>query len=279
MTCTMADIARFERILARCFSGPLVPFARKSSTRKPYEMKALKNDEAEIFLYDVIGDTWDGSGTTAKNFATDLKALGPVKTLNIRINSPGGSVFDGIAIHNVLRRHSARKIVTVDGIAASIASVIMMAGDEISVAANGSVMVHNPWSIAFGEAADFRKAADTLDKIRDSILSTYVDRTTTPEEQISAWMDAETWMSAEEAVDAGFADSIVEEVAIAALAKHDLSTFRHVPEPLAKAAEMAKAEGGENDDTTDETSVTGKPHSAIASMTMRLAKRGIKRPA
>lgn len=200
-----------------------------------YEMKAARNNAAEIFIYDVIGDPWDG--TTAKQFAKDLKALGAVSELRVFINSPGGSVFDGHAIYNQLARHKARKLVNIDGIAASIASVVAMAGDEISIAANGMMMIHDPWTLGFGNAEDFRKLADTLDKIGGTILDTYVARTGTDADRIAAMMREETWLDARDAVDLGFADSIGEEVPIAAKARgFDFSDYRHAPSGLVEAA-------------------------------------------
>jgi ATP-dependent Clp protease protease subunit len=201
------------------FNGPAV-----GSDRKFYRMEKT-NKSADIYLYDIIGDSWDG--TTAKQFATDLKALGAVETLNIFINSPGGSVFDGVAIYNTLIRHRAQKKVMIDGLAGSIASVVAMAGDTIEIAKNGMVMIHNPWAIMMGNAADFRREADVLDQIGATILLTYVDRTNTKEAQIKEWMDAETWLSAEEAVAAGFADSVSErELQVAALTQN-ADTFKH----------------------------------------------------
>jgi ATP-dependent Clp protease protease subunit len=240
------------------FNGPVIPL-RPANRERPYEIKA-QDKTGEVYLYDVIGDSWEG--TTGKQFADDLKKIGRVDTLNVYINSPGGSVFDGTAIHNVLKRHSARKIVYIDGLAASIASVVAMAGDEIRIAANGMMMIHDPWAIAMGSAVDFRKMADSLDKVRETILTSYVERTTSEEDQLSEWMTAETWFTAEEAVEAGLADVITEKVAMAALARHDLSAFQHVPEPLAKAAEEAKPEYQE-----------GRPHPTVALMEARLLKR------
>lgn len=242
------------------FNGPAIPIKRRNAM--PYEIKAASKDEAEVWLYDVIGDSWEG--TTGKQFAAELKAVGEPKTLNIYINSPGGSVFDGIAIHNVLKRHKARKVVHIDGIAASIASVIAMAGDEIRIASNGSMMIHDPWAIALGTAADFRKMADSLDKVRTAILNSYVDRATADEDELSAWMTAETWFTAQEAVDAGLADLIGDEVAMAAFAGLDLSAYKHPPESLIAAA-------GEPEP------YDGKPHSAVSVMETRVMRRGLNR--
>lgn len=249
----------------RFFNGPVIPF-RPAKDRKTYEIKAAGDRVGEVYLYDVIGQNWDGTGTTGKTFADDLKALGALDTLNVYINSPGGSVFDGVAIHNVLARNSARKIVQIDGLAASIASVIAMAGDEINIAANGMMMIHDPWSVAVGTAVDMRKAADSLDKIRETILGTYVDRSTSTEDQLSTWMTEETWFTAEEAVKAGLADAVTAKVETAALARFDLSSFNRVPEPLRGAVPAPPVPEEEE----------GKPHPAVALMAARVVKRARK---
>lgn len=215
--------------------------------KKGYSMKAAGRGVGEVYLYDVIGDSWDG--TTAKSFAEDLKGLGEINQLNVYINSDGGSVFDGVAIYNQLKRHRARKSVQIDGIAASIASVIAMAGDEIAIAENGMMMIHDPWALTIGTAAEMRKMADSLDKVRDSILGTYVRRTGQDQERLAAMMAEETWFDAGDALELGFADKVTAEVAMAAkLAGKDLSRYRNVPAELAKAA---KAEAATIEDASD----------------------------
>lgn len=197
--------------------------------------KAAAKNRGEIFMYDEIGSSWDGQGITAKSFADALKALGTIKALDVYMNSPGGSVFEGLAIYNQMKRFDGEKVVHIDGIAASIASVIAMAGDEIRIAANGTVMIHDPWGMAIGSAADMRKQADSLDKIRDTLLSTYVARTGGKSKEISDWMAAETWMNADEAVARGFATSKTDEKQFSA-AFTMLAKFKNVPEPLKQQA-------------------------------------------
>lgn len=216
----------------------------------PYRMEKKDKSSADLYFYDMIGSSWDG--TTAKQLSKDLKDIGDVSTLNIFINSPGGVVFDGVAIYNMLKRYPATKKVQIDGMAASIASVVAMVGDTISIAKNGMMMIHDPWAwidmFVQGDAQKFRqmaemlmKSADKLDKIRDAIIATYAARTTTPEEKIGEMMTAETWMTAKEAVDLGFADSINDdEVEIAALSKHDLTTFKNVPERFSELLAQSK---------------------------------------
>lgn len=189
----------------------------------------------EIYVYEAIGEGWFG-GITAKSFQESVRDIGSVQALDIYVNSPGGSVFDGVAIYNQIQRHpAAEKVVHIDGIAASIASVIAMAGTEIRIAANGMFMIHDPWGMAVGTSEEMRKYAESLDKVRDTILNTYVARTGGDPKQISEWMAAETWMNADEAVERGFATAKTEERAIKAQFPM-LERFAKVPEQLRRQA-------------------------------------------
>lgn len=164
-------------------------------------------EEADIYIYNEIG----GWGTSAQQFAIDLKAIA-AKKLNVRINSPGGSVFEGYAIYNQLvdwgKKHG-EVIVWVDGWAASIASVIAMAGDTINVYENAKLMIHKPWSFAMGTADDMRMEADILDGLQQDILAIYVARSGGDEKTLNRQINNETWFSAKEAVAAGLADNII----------------------------------------------------------------------
>lgn len=173
----------------------------------PITVKARAKAAAEILIYDPIGEDWLGEGLTAKSFDEDLKALGEVADILVRINSPGGSVFDAIAIYNILKNHPAQVHVQVDGLAASAASVIAMAGDLITMGVGTQMMIHSPWWLAMGNAADMRKAAETLDTIEEGMIDAYVARTSLPRDDIKAMLDAETWMGPEDAVAKGFADA------------------------------------------------------------------------
>ncbi len=202
--------------------------------RNGYQIKARK-DNAEIMIYDDIGEGWVG-GISSKAFINDLGKLPKVKTVNVRIHSEGGSVFEGHAIYNAIKRLDARVEVDVDGLAASIASVIAMAGDEIRMAENGFMMIHDPWMVAAGTSEELRDAAETMDKVREVLLKTYVKRTGGDEEKISAMMAEETWMNADEALEMGFIDSITEDMQMAASVKHP-DRYKHVPDFLAKREE------------------------------------------
>lgn len=162
----------------------------------------------EILIYSDIGpEEW--GGVSAKSIKAQLDKMGDADEITVRINSPGGDVFDGFAIYNLLAQHPAKIHVKVDGWAASAASVIMMAGDTREVAANALVMIHNPWTMAIGDASNMRKTADLLDQIKDSIITTYKAGTTLADEEIVSLMDAETWFDAQGAIDAGLATAVV----------------------------------------------------------------------
>lgn len=163
----------------------------------------------ELYLYDEI-NTFFGISPAAVTEA--LKSLGKVDDLHVYVDSPGGNVFAGITIHNLLKRFEARKVVFVDGIAASIASYIAMAGDEIRIASNGRIMIHDAWGVVAGNARELRDVADKLDSVTGTIRDAYVAKTGKPEAEVKALMEAETWMTAEQATELGFADSIEEMV-------------------------------------------------------------------
>jgi ATP-dependent Clp endopeptidase proteolytic subunit ClpP len=196
--------------------------------RKPwYAFKAQADPSvADVDVMGIIGDWIDeyygfGDVVTAKQFAQDLAALpDTVKSIRVHINSPGGDVFAGVTIANALRSQSVEKgrsVQTIaEGLAASAASIILMAGDVVTIADNALVMIHNPWTMAVGGAADMRKAADSLDAIRDALVSTYQWHSPLSTEEIVALMDAETWMDAEEALAKGFATEISEGMRAAA---------------------------------------------------------------
>lgn len=197
-----------------------------------------KSNKAEIYIYETIGDGWLG-GISAKSFADELKSVGKVDEIDVYISSDGGSVFDGVSIYNQLKRHPADVTVSIDGIAASIASVIAMAGDVVSMASNAQMMIHRAWTVTSGNAEDLRKQADILDKIdEDTIVSTYADRSGRDKKEIMELLDAETWLSADEALDLGLIDGITEEVKMAA--HYDLSKFKNVPQKLIEQIEQEK---------------------------------------
>ena len=183
------------------------------STPKFYAMESTGNNETTVTLYDEIG----AFGAGSKELLGDLSKLAG-QHIHLRINSPGGSVVEGTAIYNALRRHQGGLTVHIDAMAASMASVIAMAGSPVYIADNALLMIHNPWTVSMGESKDLRKEADLLDKLKVNLRNAYVRKTGMNETDISAMMDAETWLDAVEAVALGFADAIEEGVAAAATA-------------------------------------------------------------
>src|SRR5581483_11442547 len=161
--------------------------------------------EAEISIMEEIG----GWGVSAKQFRDHLRQLGETEPLHLHINSDGGDIFGGNEIYNALLEHKGKVRVTVGALAASMASVIAMAGDEISIAENGMLMIHDPWSIFMGDSEEFRKVANTLDDLKAGIVKAYQRQTNLNPAEISALMSEETWMTAEEAKALGFVDSIM----------------------------------------------------------------------
>lgn len=180
-----------------------------------YKVTARGNREAEILIYEDVGESFFG-GVSAKQFHQDLRALGALDTLNVRLNSYGGEVFDGLAIYRHLAEHAARKIVHVDGIAASIASVIAMAGDEIHISEAGRIMIHDAAGGVRGTADEMRRQADLLDAVTGSIADIYVARTGQETEAVRQWMKVETWFTAAEAIENGFATATAPNVRMAA---------------------------------------------------------------
>lgn len=179
----------------------------QSKIKTWYAISSPLDDEADVFIYDVIG-AW---AISADAFVKELRGV-KSPTINVHINSPGGSVFDGFAIYNALKATKAKIVCIVDGIAASIASVIAMAGDEIYMAENAFLMIHNPSTFAMGDSDDLRKAADVLDALAAKVADVYAKRTGESSDTMQEKMDDETWYTAQEAIEAGLADSIVEDV-------------------------------------------------------------------
>lgn len=197
------------------------------------QFKAEKGqDEATVYLYDAIVNNaeeaaWFG-GVDPKAFIDAIKAV-DAPVINLRINSPGGSVFAARAMEQALREHPAKVVAHVDGYSASAASFLMMAADEISIASGAMVMIHKAWTMAYGNADDLIQTADLLEKIDSTLVDTYAVRTKQDPKQIADWMGAETWFTAQEAVDAGFADRIAETKAKAQV--WDLSAYAKAPAP------------------------------------------------
>lgn len=169
------------------------------------------DDEARLYVYGDIGG-WYEDSVSANDTVRALATL-QVKTLHAHINSPGGSVFEGVSIYNALasmEQRGTRVVVHIDGIAASIASIIAMAGDEIRIGEGANLMIHKPWTVIAGDADDLIKEAGVLNTLQAGLVDIYEQRTGAARADIEAWVNAETWFTAKDAVAHGFADSLVE---------------------------------------------------------------------
>ncbi|EGK4884819.1 Clp protease ClpP [Salmonella enterica] len=180
-----------------------------------YTINARAGGVATVTLYDEIG----AFGITARDFAEELSTLGRVSQIDLHIHSPGGDVFEGLAIYNLLKNHQARIVVTVDGVAASMASVIAMAGDRVRMPENAMMMIHRPRGIAGGESSDIRRYADLMDKLEETLIPAYTAKTGKTSEEIAAMLEAETWMDGKECLAHGFADELL--APVKAMAKLD----------------------------------------------------------
>lgn len=193
-----------------------------------FYVKNASGPNPEIYLYDEIG----GDGITSPDFIGALKEC-TMPQMTLRINSPGGDVFHGNAIFNALKRHPAKVSVAVDGLAASMASVIAMAGDRVTMAPNAMMMIHNPSIAAGGNAGDMRKSADMLDKIKANMVDAYAAKTGLDPDKLANMMGDETWMGANETVQYGFADDVGDPSPAADIcAVFNLSAFKNVPAAL-----------------------------------------------
>lgn len=200
---------------------------------------------------EIVDEEYEDTDVSASGFRNALKQLGDIKELNLHINSPGGSVFQGIAIYNMLKESKAKVNVYVDGVAASIASVIAMAGDSIFMPSNSMMMIHNPYTYAVGNANELRKTADFLDKLTDASKQAYLDKAgdKLTSDKIQQIMDDETWLSAQEAVDLGLADEVLAPVQVAASINNPFAKqFKHMPSELVESAKKVQEKKQDDQD-------------------------------
>jgi ATP-dependent Clp protease protease subunit len=219
-----------------------LPKLLRDNADRPREFRVVaKGDEAEIYIYDVIGeDFWTGGGVTAAKF---LKAVDEAKasTIHLRINSPGGDVFEARAIVSAMQRSSARFVAHVDSLAASAASVIAVAADEVVMAPGSMLMIHNAWTLQMGDKNAMLETASLLEKIDGTIADQYAAKTGASREDMAALMDAETWMEADDAIARGFADEL-EPKAEKAKNAWNLTAYAKAPEAVALGEEVAVSE-------------------------------------
>lgn len=203
-----------------------------------FSVTAKANKTAEILLYDQIGESFWGGGTSAKQFAEQLKAIEKVDSITLRINSPGGDVFEGAAMYDLIAQSPIPVDVIVDGLAASAAFTVAMAGRSISIGEAGMMMTHNARGMTFGTASDMKSTADLLDKISNQMAELYAKRSGMAVADVKALMDAETWMTPDECVAKGFANKIIKsaddsEPTTMVAAVFDLEkAYQRVPQPL-----------------------------------------------
>lgn len=217
--------------------------------RTAFALRGEGSDTIELDIYDAVGmGGWFDEGVTARSVRRALKANASAKTIKVRLNSEGGAVFEGFAIYRLLADHPARVEVDVDAVAASVASVIMMAADEIRIASNAFVMVHNAFGGAFGEPDDLRRWADVLDKMSAQAAEIYAARTGLDVDRVVELMKAETWMTAAEAKELGFVDKITpakkanQQARARAFASLHIDDFTNVPDGVRELVAAARAQ-------------------------------------
>lgn len=183
----------------------------------------------QVSIHDEIG----AFGISARDFIAAVNAIPADTDIDLSIHSPGGDVFDGLAIYHVLARRRDRLTARIEGLAASAASLIAMAAGRIEMPANAFMMIHNPWTFAIGDAENLRDTAEVLDKIGGSLVDIYTARSGQAAEQVREWLAAETWMDGREAVERGFADVLLPALAVAAkLSPEAAKRFGHAPQAL-----------------------------------------------
>lgn len=179
--------------------------------KKFYSFEKKSETVADLYIYgDITSYKWDESDTSAWGFKQELEELGEISELNVHINSYGGETFQGLAIYNLLKQHKAQVNVYVDGIAASSASIIVMAADKVYMPKTALIMIHNCWTCTVGNSKDLRKVADDMDKIAVAYKEAYLSKINITEEKLDKLLDEETYLTADECIEMGFADEIVE---------------------------------------------------------------------
>ena len=191
------------------------------------QSKASK-DIVDVYIFDEIGTF----GVNAQNFIDEIKGF-KNSPLNLHINCVGGDVFEGMAIYNILKKRTAETTVYIEGIAASMGSVIALAADKVVMAENSLFMIHNAWGGAMGEAKELKKTANLLEKISNEIADIYIKKTKLPYDRVKEMMDEETWLNADEAFELGFIDSISDAIKVAA--KYDVSKFKNITDKEIKS--------------------------------------------
>lgn len=225
---------------------PIFNIAGDKPAGKPwFEFRNVANaaEPVEILIYEQIGkDWWTGDGVAAKDFVEQLKEIPKDREIRLLINSPGGDVADGLAIYNVLKLRRDKITARIDGLAASTASWLPLAARSVEMPENALFMIHEPWSMAMGDAEEMRKAADVLEKHGDVIANIYQEKTGKSKKAIKDAMAEETWFTGKEAKDFGFIDVLTPaQTSKNSISKHDLSRFRRVPRALTETNKQTAA--------------------------------------
>lgn len=234
---------------------------------KFWNFKAKDKDTGELTLYgDIASSSWYGDEVTPTQFKKDLDSLGQIKNLDIYINSGGGDVFASQSIYSMLNRHEAFKTMYIDGLAASGASLIAMAGNKIVMPANALMMIHNSRTFAMGDKQKLREIADKMEKIDETLITVYQNKSKLEPDEIKQMLDDETWFTAEEAVEKGFADEIEQEKKLAASIdgsflmlnnqKFDLGRYKNKPEVEEFEPEKPKEEPESNENRDESQPVS-----------------------
>lgn len=221
----------------------LLQLLRENAAQERKPLNLVRNEaatDATLYIYDVIDPYW---GVSAEAVAKAISGLDASVTLHVHINSPGGDVFEGRAIRTAIQQHRGKTIAHIDGLAASAATTISDGADEVEIATGAFYMIHNGWTWMYGNKNDFRKEVDLLEKIDAAIVADYASRTGLDVAQLVQWMDDETWFSAEEAVQHGFATRLMEApdkggtsnragLANQCSRQWNLAAFEHAPQAL-----------------------------------------------
>lgn len=228
--------------------------------------KFVKNEsnQSELILEGVVAsESWYGDEVTPKQFRDELNEHRG--DLTVRVNSPGGDVYAGIQIYNMLKDHDGQITVVVDALAASIASVIAMAGDKIVMNTGSQMMIHKPWTMAIGDSDDMRETADYLEKVGDSIIPIYASRTGKTKEEISALLEGDYWMNADEAVEMGFADEAIEgKTRLSDSIRNALRNITEVENAVMQPAMSLRTKLEVENEQEEVADVTNEPETTVA---------------
>lgn len=210
-------------------------------TNKPFNLVRNSIDEATVYIYDLIDSYW---GVSASGFIEQLESVSDAKVLHVRFNSPGGDVFQGKAIAEAIKRFGGKTIAHIDSLAASAATSIAIACDEVEISQDAFFMIHNASGAVWGDKQAMRDTADLLEKVEGSIVTGYVNKTGKDVTDIVAWMDAETWFTADEAIANGFCDRLAAITDKTAKNTWNLAAYNKVPLALAESSDSVPQRTG-----------------------------------